>query len=331
MAKPKNRIKIANRIKNKSIEAYTLCLEIYNKPTIQYRIEASSYFICNAWELLLKAYYISQNGEKSIYRPDGKYTFSLEEMLNRCFELNSPIRKNLMFIIDNIRNKSTHLIIPEHDYIYTPFLQKAVLNYSQFIFDKFGINIAELVPFEYLSLIARKELKPKTISKLYSKNYADLFEADYRFVCETMHNTSTEDDAIFAQIDYKFTFTKDLKSADIKAFYSKGNDAVGLKEVTVAKDINTTHPHSMKGVIKKIKQIATEQKLPYNLEKLNTARLGDFNKFHNITKKPEYFNSFNYSKNVVKTYSDAYIEFILERLKDNPELFANKKVSDDNK
>ena len=32
-----------------------MAIEIYNKPTIRYRVEGFSFFICNAWELMLKA------------------------------------------------------------------------------------------------------------------------------------------------------------------------------------------------------------------------------------------------------------------------------------
>ena len=34
----------------KSEEAFLMAIEIYNKPTINYRIEGFSFFICNAWD-----------------------------------------------------------------------------------------------------------------------------------------------------------------------------------------------------------------------------------------------------------------------------------------
>lgn len=46
---------LKSKLIDKSIEAFILGLEIYNKPTIKYRIEGFSFFICNAWELMLKA------------------------------------------------------------------------------------------------------------------------------------------------------------------------------------------------------------------------------------------------------------------------------------
>lgn len=40
----------------KSEEAYLMAIEIINKPTINYRTEGFCFFMCNAWELLLKAF-----------------------------------------------------------------------------------------------------------------------------------------------------------------------------------------------------------------------------------------------------------------------------------
>ena len=58
---------LTEKLLDKSKEAFTMAIEIYNKPTIKYRIEGFSFFICNAWELMLKAYMIKAKGENSIY------------------------------------------------------------------------------------------------------------------------------------------------------------------------------------------------------------------------------------------------------------------------
>ena len=51
----KKTINFINKLIEKSTEAFIMGLEIYNKPTIKYRVEGFSFFICNAWELMLKA------------------------------------------------------------------------------------------------------------------------------------------------------------------------------------------------------------------------------------------------------------------------------------
>ena len=47
---------LPDKLLEKSKEAFVMAIEIYNKPTIKYRVEGFSFFICNAWELMLKAY-----------------------------------------------------------------------------------------------------------------------------------------------------------------------------------------------------------------------------------------------------------------------------------
>ncbi|SFP48544.1 hypothetical protein SAMN02910344_01507 [Ruminobacter amylophilus] len=45
---------IQEQLIDKSKEAFVLAIEIYNKPSIKYRLEGFSFFICNAWELMLR-------------------------------------------------------------------------------------------------------------------------------------------------------------------------------------------------------------------------------------------------------------------------------------
>lgn len=59
---------LINKMLDKSEEAFLMAIEIYNKPTINYRLEGFAYFICNAWELLLKAKILS-DGEKKYILP----------------------------------------------------------------------------------------------------------------------------------------------------------------------------------------------------------------------------------------------------------------------
>ena len=68
-----------SRLINKAKEAFVMAIEIYNKPSIQYRLEGFSFFICNAWELMLKAHIINKYGEEAVYYMDKKNrTISLE-------------------------------------------------------------------------------------------------------------------------------------------------------------------------------------------------------------------------------------------------------------
>lgn len=128
--------KLINNLLEKSQEAFLMAIEIYNKPTISYRLEGFAFFICNAWELLLKAKMI-QNGESIYFSDKPNRTISLNNCVAHIFTNDKdPIRKNLDIII-GLRNTSTHFIIKEMDTIYLPFMQANVLNYSQKMFDFF--------------------------------------------------------------------------------------------------------------------------------------------------------------------------------------------------
>lgn len=74
---------LAERLVDKSIEAFIMGLEIYNKPTIKYRIEGFSFFICNAWELMLKAELLKRN--ISIYFPNTNRTITLEKAIKTIY------------------------------------------------------------------------------------------------------------------------------------------------------------------------------------------------------------------------------------------------------
>ena len=92
-------IQLQEKLVNKSIEAFLLALEIYNKPTIKYRAEGFSFFMCNAWELMLKAELLRRN-ESIYYKNSADRTISLNNTISKIYtDKHSLIRVNLGFII----------------------------------------------------------------------------------------------------------------------------------------------------------------------------------------------------------------------------------------
>ena len=73
--------KLVSALVEKSKESAYLAVEIMNKPTIHYRTEGFCFFICNAWELLLKAFLIRERG-------GGQHRASVK---GRCPENQGPI------------------------------------------------------------------------------------------------------------------------------------------------------------------------------------------------------------------------------------------------
>ena len=135
----KKTINFINKLIEKSTEAFIMGLEIYNKPTIKYRVEGFSFFICNAWELMLKAKLLKEG--KSIYYKDTDRTISLELAIKKIYtDKRQPLRINLEEII-KLRNISTHFITEEYEGVYAPFFQSCVLNFSEQIKKFHNIDI----------------------------------------------------------------------------------------------------------------------------------------------------------------------------------------------
>jgi hypothetical protein len=60
--------RLTRHLLDRSQQAFALALEIFNKPTIAYRIEGFCFFYVNAWELMTKARLVDTSGkERSIY------------------------------------------------------------------------------------------------------------------------------------------------------------------------------------------------------------------------------------------------------------------------
>ena len=127
----KGQEEIIERLLEKSKEAFALAVELYNRPTLKYHVETCSIFLCNAWELMLKAYLIRERGIESIYYSDesGK-TIALADCLKKIFTNDKdPLRINMAEII-RFRNVNTHFITDEYEIFIGPFLQKSVMNLS---------------------------------------------------------------------------------------------------------------------------------------------------------------------------------------------------------
>ena len=148
--------KTCERLLDKSQEAFLLAIELYNRPTIRYHAEGCCFFLCNAWELMLKAYIIRTMGYETVYYPDSNRTLSLSDCLKRVFtNENDPLRLN-MEVVDEFRNTSTHFVTDEYELFYGPILQECVKFYEEKLRELHGIEISDRIPENYLALSVRR-------------------------------------------------------------------------------------------------------------------------------------------------------------------------------
>ena len=315
--------RLTKQLLDKSQEAFILALEIYNKPTIKYRIEGFCFFFSNAWELLLKSKILEdEKKERAIYykkqRNQKRRSLSLRDCLKKVIPNESDsIRKNIEDIAA-IRDEATHLIIKDLEAVYSGLFQSGVLNYVDKLEEWFGISITEKISPAMLTLVSDiKQIDRVFIKKRYGPEIWEFVENEIGRI-EKNAKELKEDIKYRIPIKYKLVLTKSAKDADITLSSGVGGKTFGLIEVP--KDIERTHPYLQKDIITKIKERIGEDVVfnQYDFQAilLKEKIKGNY-KYHYMIKKP-----------VIHRYSDALITFIIGKIEKDPNYLrkARKKL-----
>lgn len=241
---------IQDKLLEKSKEAFVMAIEIYNKPTIKYRVEGFSFFICNAWELMLKAYLIKRDGNASIYYKDNsERTITLENCLKLVFtNEKAPLRRNLAKIIE-LRNTSTHFITEEYEMVYIPLFQACILNFVEKMQELHNVDMTKVIPQNFLTLaVSMKAMDESVVRAKYPEEIANkIITADRQ-----LRPMIDENNQAFAiKIEHLHYLTKDKNKATSFVYVDKNADA-GVKIIKELKDPNNTHKYTMKTAIKEI-------------------------------------------------------------------------------
>lgn len=307
---------MSNKLIEKSREAFTMSIEIYNRPTIKYRVEGFSFFICNAWELMLKAYLIKTKGELSIYFKDGQ-TIPLSECLKRVItNSNDPIRKNMHDIIE-LRNTATHFVTEDYEQIYAPLFQACIINFINKSNDLLNVDMAEDFDQHFLSLSVNvDELSDNVIQKKYPKDIAQK-------ILETRNSIPTDAPIGYRiPIDHQVYITKDPKKADLIVTIAKNGDTEA-RIIKQLKDPKNTHPYSYNEIIKQINKRLKQKHVEISFQgssnvDFNKYHLNMFMKFYNIKDNIKYTYAHQISSSKLYTYSPRLIDFVFKQLSSNP-------------
>jgi len=310
---------IQEKLIEKSKAAFCMAIELYNKPTIKYRVEGFALFICNAWELMLKAHMIKSMGESSIYYKDNpQRTISLENCVQKVFTNNKdPLRINLEKIIE-LRNTSTHFITEEYEMVYVPLFQSCVLNYNEKMLVFHGIDMTELIPQNFLTLsISMKSLNESEIIAKYPEEIAKkLLDANDTIAEMIMGNN----DKFAIKIEHHHFITKDKSKATSFVGIDNSSDAK-VKIIKELKDPNTTHKYSTKSCVTEIctrlNRIGIVLKSGEEEKRFNSYHFNLFCKYYGIKNNPKLC----YYHQLTNTYgySIQTIDFIVEEIKKDPD------------
>ena len=318
---------LIDKLLSKSQEAFIVGIELYNKPTIRYRVEGFSFFICNAWELLLKAILLKSKGESSIYYKDNKErTISLENCVRLIMTNDKdPVRLNLEQII-NLRNTSTHFITEEYEQIYAPLFQSCVINYINRLLNDFGIDITQHLGANFLTLSMKLDpIEPEIISARYPREIAErLIKANMQ-IANTIESTNNANYAI--KIIHDYYLTKNRKEATAVFTIAKdGEQAVKL--IKSPQDMKQRCPYSTNDCIKRLNSWIKRDKLEFvnpapsapddKKNEFNKSHFNLFVKFYNLKGNPALCYKYELGKHISYSYSEKALLQIYDEIKKDP-------------
>ena len=308
------------RLLDKAKEAFVMAIEIYNKPSINYRLEGFSFFICNAWELMLKAHMINKFGEDSIYYTDKpNRTISLENCIQKIFtNEKAPLRKNLEKIIE-LRNTSTHFVTEEYEAVYIPLLQACVFNFVDKMTDFHNVDMTKVIPENFITLSVRlRSLNETEIRGKYEEQVAEKLVS----VQQTLEPMVEENNSTFAiKIEHYHYATKDRNQAT--EFYHIDKDATeGVRFIKELKNPNDTHKYTAKDLFKEINKRMQKDniKLLYKGKEVefNLYYFGLFTKYFAIKENERFCFTYQVSTQPQYSYSQQAVDFIYEEIKKSP-------------
>lgn len=307
---------LSQRMVDKSIEAFILGLEIYNKPTIKYRIEGFSFFICNAWELMLKAHLLNNN--ISIYYKDkDNRTISLENTIQRIYSDSSTrIRLNLEKIIE-LRNISTHYITEDYELKYVPLFQACVLNFINELKKFHNKDLSEQISQNFLTISTNYE--PLTNEQIKIKYPSEIAE---KFIQQSnkIDVLSTEYNSDKFSIDIKQNLYIVRKKNESDFTVSVANNS--KNNVTIVKDFKdpaNTHKYSHCNIVSVLRDRLHINNIKLNYKKgFNQYVLNLIINFYNIKADIRYAYSHKIGNTEYYTYSQHFVDFIFNEIKKDP-------------
>jgi len=298
---------LVDRLLEKSQEAFILGIEIYNKPTIQHRLETFCFLFCNAWELMLKGRLVQETDDESViyYKDDLDRTLLLRDCLKKVYQDPlSPIRRNVEDI-SAIRDAAVHFLVPELEVVYQGLLQSGVLNYVSELDEWFSLTITDHCTPAMLSLVGDlKDVDPTKLQGRYDQKVLDFIQNE----SQRLSNSEQKLDSVQYRIpvEYKLVLTKKSEDADISL--TSGDAPLTGVVLEVPKDLDKTHPYRQTDAIKEINQRLEEQSINrYGFQAfIYKNKVKGQAHYHHKLERPE-----------THRYSEKLVQFVVQKISEN--------------
>lgn len=289
--------KFYNKLIQRSLDAFTIALEVYNRPSLGNRVEAFTIMMTNAWELLLKSQILKAKGYDALIDSDGR-SISITEALNYKYPHDSADKDNLNELI-SLRNHSVHLLLPEIQPQLSRLFQTTVLLYQEEFAHQQGYAPLADQNVGMLSLVIDG---PEPDIAVVKEEYGDKIAQHVngfleRFKSlEQRHNSNR-----FAiHIEYKLALTKKPGKGDLT--FGTGPDGTHTVFIDRPKNLKDTHPLYEGLAIKEINRLQ-------NNVVINTYSFRAIVKKHKVKVKPEFFDHTDRPR-----YSYSFIDWFTKNL-----------------
>jgi hypothetical protein len=333
---------LAKALLKKSRDNMMLALELYNRPSLENKLDGFVLLFCTAWEQLCKARLIEKDGEDSIFDPNVKKgtrrTIPLRLCLDRLYEAKSNIRKNIEIVTD-WRDKAVHLLMPEIQSIASRIFQSGVLNFSS-EFEAFTE-----VPFissqhtGMMSLVGEFKLPPESLLKtLYGSAASEILELALQVEKEI---EDANDIAFAIPLRVSLVFAKEEGDEQIVIAKANGSteDLKQLRQALIVEkpvDPDKTHPLSQGKLLQSINENLKDN---YKLDKLERCLVSKdkagkpalnnncLQACFDTLKWKQNNNEFHYLHKMSKRrqYSMSAVEVIVKRVTDDENFLRQAK------
>lgn len=246
---------LAKALLKKARDNMMLALELYNRPSLENKLDGFVLLFCTAWEQLSKARLIERDGEDSIFEPANKkgirQTISLRVCLARLYNEKDLVRKNIETVTD-WRDQAVHLLMPELQGIASRIFQSGVLNFS-----------SEFEDFAQVPFLAVQHTGMMTIVGDFNLPAMSLLKTQYGSAAQEILELANSIQQEVEQAD-DMSFAIPLK-VHLAFAQGEGDAQVVLTKATgTANDLNELR-HKLKVIEKPVDADKTH---PYSLTKL---------------------------------------------------------------
>ncbi|MGP1388013.1 MAG: DUF3644 domain-containing protein [Thainema sp.] len=250
--------RLAKALLKKSRDNMLLALELYNRPSLENRMDGFVLCFCTAWEQLLKAIIIEDKGEEAIFKKNYnakriRETISLRDCLDKLYDTEDLVRKNIERITF-YRDQAVHLLMPEVQGIMSRVFQSGVLNYSVRFQDFTEQTFISSAHSGMLSLVG--DLKRPSIAALHSNYGKEIGNEVSSLIEDLTEEAKQTDDIQFAiPLNVRLVFARSDERGNTITLAQAEEGMEGLQKAIILEkptDRAKTHPFRESAAIKEI-------------------------------------------------------------------------------